>query len=145
MTTAREGDTVTIDFTVKKDDGTIVGNTQQDGPQTITLGGGEIFPPIEAALTGMEEGEQKTVELACENGFGPRRPELIIDIPRANLPAEMAPQPGMGLQAQAPTGQPINLVIIEVGDDSVKADGNHPLAGETLTFDITLREVKAAA
>ncbi|WP_265563110.1 FKBP-type peptidyl-prolyl cis-trans isomerase [Sphingomicrobium arenosum] len=146
MTTAKQGDTVVIDFTVKKQDGTVVGNTSEGGgPQTLTLGDKEIFPAIEEALTGMEEGASKTVDLPCEKGFGPRRPELIIDIPRGNLPAEPAPQVGMGLQATNQQGQPINMVIVHVGDDSVKADGNHPLAGEDLTFDITLKEVKAAA
>jgi FKBP-type peptidyl-prolyl cis-trans isomerase 2 len=51
----------------------------------------------------------------------------------------------MALQAQSPDGQPLTLYIIEVGEESVKADGNHPLAGEDLTFDITLREIKQAA
>lgn len=145
MITAKQGDTVVIDFTVKKDDGTLVGSTEQGGPQTLVIGDKEIFPAIEEALTGMSEGDEKTIELAPENGFGPRRPELIIEIPRGNLPAEPAPQEGMGLQAQTPDGQPMNLVIVDVGDEVVRADGNHPLAGETVTFDVTLREVKAAA
>ncbi|WP_343347062.1 FKBP-type peptidyl-prolyl cis-trans isomerase [Sphingomicrobium sp. XHP0239] len=145
MTSAKQGDTVTIDFVVKKDDGTVVANTEETGAQTITLGGGEIFPPIEEALSGMSKGEQTSVDLPRDKGFGERRPELIVDIPRQSLPAEMDPQPGMGLQAQGPQGQPVNLVIVDVGDETVKADGNHPLAGEDLTFDLTVREVKAAA
>ena len=58
---------------------------------------------------------------------------------------EPAPQPGMALQAQSPDGQPMTLYVLEVGEESVKADGNHPLAGEDLTFDITLRDIKQAA
>ena len=90
MQTAKTGDTVLIDFVVRTNDGRVVGNTEQDGPQTVTLGGAQIFPQIEAALDGMEVGA-------------------------------------------------------EVGDESVTADGNHPLAGEDLHFGVTLVEIKPAA
>ena len=145
MTTPNSGDTVTIDYVLKRGDGQEVGNTAQAGPQEIQLGNGQIFPQIEEALTGMEVGQSKSVEIASDNAFGPRREELVIDIPRANLPAEPAPQPGMAMQAQTPEGQPMTLYILEVGDEQVKADGNHPLAGEDVTFDLTLRDIKQAA
>ena len=67
------------------------------------------------------------------------------DIIAANLPPEPAPQPGMALQAQSPDGQPMTLIILEVGDEAVKVDGNHPLAGEDVTFELTLRDIKQAA
>ncbi len=145
MTTPKNGDTVTIDYVLKRGDGEIVGNTEQAGPQEIQLGSGQIFPQIEQALTGMEVGDEKTVEIACENAFGPRREELVIDIPLASLPPEPAPQPGMAMQAQSPDGQPLTLHIVEVGDDAIKADGNHPLAGEDVTFDLALRDIKQAS
>lgn len=145
MTTPNNGDTVTIDYVLRRGDGEIVGNTQETGPQQVTLGQGEIFPQIEQALTDMEVGGEKSVEIESDNAFGPRRDELVIDIPRENLPPEPAPQPGMAMQAQQPDGQPLTLYIVDVGEQSVKADGNHPLAGEDITFDITLREIKQAA
>jgi len=109
MPTAKNGDTVAIDFVVKTDAGQVVGNTEESGPQVVTLGKQEIFPAIEAALD------------------------------------EPEPQPGMQLSAQGQDGQPIQLVITEVQENSVKADGNHPLAGEDLTFGVTLVEIKEAA
>ncbi|MBO6767933.1 MAG: FKBP-type peptidyl-prolyl cis-trans isomerase [Erythrobacter sp.] len=145
MTTPNTGDTVTIDYVLKRTDGEVVGDTGQAGPQEIQLGNGQIFPQIEEALTGMNVGEEQSVAIPCDKAFGPRREEMVIDIPRANLPAEPAPQPGMAMQAQSPDGQPLTLYIVEVGDETVKADGNHPLAGEDITFDITLREIKQAA
>lgn len=145
MAIAKTGDTVTIDYVVKKNDGTIVGNTDETGPQEIKLGEGQIMPKIEEALTGMEVGGEKTVALESENAFGPRREEMVIDIPRSNLPPEPAPQPGMSLQAQQQDGTPLTLQIVEVGEETVKADGNHPLAGEDIVFDVTLREIKQAA
>ena len=145
MSTAKTGDTVTIDYTVKKSDGTVVANTAESGPQDLTLGGGEVMPALEEGLAGMEVGAEKTITIPSEKAYGPHNPELVIDLPRANLPPEPAPQPGMQLQAQAQDGQPMMLTITEVGDESVKADANHPLAGEDITFDVTLREIKQAA
>ena len=145
MTTPNNGDTVTIDYVLKRGDGEVVGNTEEVGPQQIQLGSGQIFPQIEQALTGMEVGDSKSVDIPSENAFGARSEELVIDIPRANLPPEPAPQPGMQLNAQTPDGQPMTLFILEVGDQTIKADGNHPLAGEDVTFDVTLRDIKQAA
>ena len=145
MTTPNSGVTVTIDYVLKRTDGEEVGNTQQAGPQDITIGSGQIFPQIEEALTGMAVGEEQSVSIDCANAFGPRQDALVIDIPRENLPPEPAPQPGMAMQAQAQDGSPMTLYIVEVGDQTIKADGNHPLAGEDLTFDITLRDIKQAA
>ncbi|GMM94058.1 peptidylprolyl isomerase [Qipengyuania sp. MTN3-11] len=145
MTTPSNGDTVTIDYAIKRSDGQEVGSTQQSGPQQITLGSGQIFPQIEQALTDMKVGDEQSVDIPCDKAFGPRREELVIDIPRANLPPEPAPQPGMQLNAQGQDGQPITLFVVEVGEEAVKADGNHPLAGEDVTFDLTLRDIKQAA
>ena len=145
MTTPNNGDTVTIDYVLRKSDGEVVGNTQQVGPQAVELGSGQIFPQIEQALTGMEVGEEKTVSIPSDQAFGARNEQLVIEIPRSNLPPEPAPQPGMALQAQSPDGQPMTLHILEVGDETIKADGNHPLAGEDVTFDLTLRDIKQAA
>ena len=145
MPTAKNGDTVAIDFVVKTDAGQVVGNTEESGPQVVTLGKNEIFPAIEAALDGMEVGAVQQVKIESENAFGARNEQLVIDIPRTNLPPEPAPQPGMQLSAQGQDGQPIQLTITEVGEQSVKADGNHPLAGEDLTFGVTLVEIKEAA
>tara|TARA_Y100001947_G_scaffold129123_1_gene114394 strand:- start:275 stop:712 length:438 start_codon:yes stop_codon:yes gene_type:complete len=145
MTTPSNGDTVTIDYVLKRGDGEVVGNTEEAGPQQVQLGAGQIFPQIEEALINMEVGDSKSVDIASDKAFGPRSEELVIDIPRANLPPEPAPQPGMALNAQSPDGQPMTLYILEVGDEAIKADGNHPLAGEDVTFDVTLRDIKQAA
>lgn len=145
MATPNNGDTVSIDYEVRKADGTVVGTTQGQGPQAIQIGEGQIFPAIEQALTGMEVGEEKTVSIDSANAFGPRHEEMVMDIPRQNLPAEPAPEPGMALQAQQQDGSPVTLYIVSVEGETVKADGNHPLAGEDLTFGVTLRDIKQAA
>ena len=145
MQTAKNGDTVVIDFVVRTADGRIVGSTEQEGPQTVTLGESQIFPQVESALNGMEVGSEQAVTVASDDAFGPRREELVIQIPRANLPQETEPQPGMGLSAQQPDGSTIDMIITQVSDADVTADGNHPLAGEDLHFGLTLVEIKPAA
>ena len=145
MTTAKNGDTVLIDYVVRTNDGNIVGSTEQEGAQTLKIGGAEIFPQIEAALDGMEVGAEETVTIAAADAFGPRREEMVIAIPRSNLPEGTEPQAGMTLSASQQDGSTVNLVITEVNDDGVTADGNHPLAGEDLHFGLTLVEVKQAA
>lgn len=136
---------VAIDYTVRTNDGRVVGGTEQSGPQTLTIGGAEIFPQIEDALDGMDVGAEKAVTIASDDAFGPRREELVIQIPRAQLPEGEAPQPGMTLSAQNQDGSTVNLIILDVGQDAVTADGNHPLAGQDLHFGLTLIEIKQAA
>ncbi len=145
MTAAKKGDVVVINYTVRTGDGRVVGGTEQAGPQTLTIGEAAIFPAIEEALEGMEVGAEKAVLIASDNAFGPRRDEMIIEIPRAQLPQDQPPQPGMSLAAQQQDGSTVNLVITEVSETTVTADGNHPLAGEDLHFGLTLVEIKQAA
>ncbi|MEW4467867.1 FKBP-type peptidyl-prolyl cis-trans isomerase [Parasphingorhabdus sp. JC815] len=145
MENAKQGDTVVIDYSVRIGDGTVVGHTEETGPQAIKLGDGAVFPQVEEKLTDMKVGDKETVAIECEKAFGPRREEMVIDIPRQNLPADTEPQPGMALQAQQEDGSTITLYVVSVNDQSVKADGNHPLAGQDISFDVTLREIKDAA
>ena len=145
MTHPTTGDTVTIDYVLKRGDGEEVGTTAQVGPQDIELGSGNTFPQIEEALMGMDVGDEQTVSIPCDKAFGPRREEAVQQIPRSDLPPGPDPQPGMALQAQRQDGSPMMLHITEVSEDTVTVDGNHPLAGEDLTFDITLRAIKPAA
>ncbi|MEO1252633.1 MAG: peptidylprolyl isomerase [Pseudomonadota bacterium] len=145
MTTAKKGDTVAIDYVVRTGDGRVVGGTENEGPQTLTIGAAQIFPQIEQALHGMTVGDEKAVTISSADAFGPRREEMVIQIPRENLPEGEAPQPGMTLSARQQDGSTVNLVITEVGENAVVADGNHPLAGEDLHFGLTLIEIKDAA
>lgn len=145
MQTAKQGDTVLVEYTVRTNDGRVVGGTEENQPQALKIGGAEIFPAIEAALDGMSVGDEQTVTVTSDNAFGPRRDEMVIQIPRAQLPAEETPQAGMTLSARQQDGSAVNLVIIAVDDETVTADANHPLAGEDLQFDLTLVEIQDAA
>ncbi|WP_420431241.1 FKBP-type peptidyl-prolyl cis-trans isomerase [Hyphobacterium sp.] len=145
MPTAKKGDTVLISYTVRTSDGRVVGRTEDDDPISLTLGNAEIFPEVEAALDGLEVGKESSAVVSSDNAFGPRREEMVIDIPRAQLPDGQAPEPGMTLGAQQQDGSTVQLTITQVSDETITADGNHPLAGEDLHFGLKLVEIKLAA
>lgn len=145
MTTAKKGDTVLLTYIVKTADGTVVGKTEDDAPVPVTIGSAEIFPEVEAALDGLEVGKDSAAVVSSDNAFGPRRDEMIVDIPRAQLPCDLTPEPGMTLGAQQPDGSTQQLTITKVGEESVTVDGNHPLAGEDLHFGLTLVDIQTAA
>jgi FKBP-type peptidyl-prolyl cis-trans isomerase 2 len=89
----------------------------------------------------MAVGDSKSVKIAANDAYGPRHEQLIQDVPREHLPDDMQPAVGMQLQAQGQDGQPIRLVITAVEDKTITVDGNHPLAGKPLNFDIELVEI----
>ena len=145
MQAATKGDTVLIDYTVQTADGRVVGQTEEGTPAAVTIGDGQIFPEVEAALDGMEVGKEQSVTVSSDNAFGPRREDMVIEIPRAQLPSDTTPEPGMTLAAQQQDGSTVNLTITAVGDEAVAADANHPLAGEDLNFSLKLVEIQPAA
>jgi FKBP-type peptidyl-prolyl cis-trans isomerase 2 len=100
---------------------------------------------VEAVLDGMEVGHEESVTVGVADAFGPRREDLIVEIPRAQLSGDNTPEPGMTLTAAQPDGSTVNLTITDVGAETVTADGNHPLSGEDLHFDLKLVEIKSAA
>lgn len=145
MQTAKKGDTVLVNYVVRTTDGRVVGKTEDNDPAALTIGGAEIFPAVEAVLDGMEVGHEESVTVGVADAFGPRREDLIVEIPRAQLSGDNTPEPGMTLTAAQPDGSTVNLTITEVGAETVTADGNHPLSGEDLHFDLKLVEIKSAA
>ncbi len=145
MQKAQKGDTVLINYVVRKSDGQVVGKTEDNEPASVTIGSAQIFPEVEAALSELDVGGETSVTVSAENAFGPHREEMVVEIPRAQLPADNEPQPGMVLAAQQPDGTTVNLTIKAVDAETVTADGNHPLAGEDLTVGVTLVEIKSAA
>ncbi len=141
MSTAAEGNTVKIHYTGTLDDGTQFDSSAGAEPLEFALGRGQVIPGFDNAVSGMAVGEKKTVDILPEDAYGERHEEMVQEVPREALGDDMEPEVGMPLQAQGPDGQVFDLVIIEVAEETVRVDGNHPLAGRTLTFDIELVEI----
>lgn len=141
MSQATSGDTVRIHYTGKLEDGTMFDSSAGRDPLEFELGTGQVIPGFDNAVDGMNVGESKNVVIPPDQAYGDRHEQLIQAVPRSALPGEIKPEVGMQLQSQSPDGQVMMLSITEVADDTVTVDGNHPLAGQTLNFDIELVEI----
>jgi peptidylprolyl isomerase len=141
MAEAKQGDTVHVHYTGRLADGTTFDSSQDRDPLEITLGQGAVIPGFEKALQGMAVGDQKTAAIPVEEAYGPRRDELVMDVPRTQLPEGLDPKPGEQLSMQTPDGQAVPVVVAAATDEIIKIDANHPLAGKDLTFDLLLVKI----
>ena len=141
MSNAKSGDTVKIHYTGKLDDGAEFDTSAGSDPLEFVLGDGQVIPGFDKAVEGMAIGESKNVRIQPDDAYGPRHDQLIQDVPRDQLPDDMTPAVGMELQAQNETGEVMRFAVTAVDDDSITVDGNHPLAGKALAFDIELVEI----
>jgi peptidylprolyl isomerase len=145
MTQAKSGDTVKIHYTGTLDDGTQFDSSAGRDPLQFTLGSGQVIPGFDKAVEGMTVGDSKTVNIPAEDAYGQRQEQMVQDVPRTALPENLDPVEGMALQAKGQDGQVINLTVTSVADDSITVDGNHPLAGKALNFDIELVDIARTA
>lgn len=145
MAQANSGDTVKIAYTGKLNDGTVFDSSEGRDPLEFVIGENTIIPTLEASVIGMGIGDKATVEVTAENAYGPHQPDAIQTVERSMIPAEVELAIGAQLQATAPDGQVLVLTVAAIEETTVTLDGNHPLAGQDLTFDIELMEVVAAA
>lgn len=134
---ARRGDTVHVHYTGTLADGSVFDSSEGREPLTFEIGSGQVIPGFDAALDGMTVGEQKTVTIPADDAYGPRRDELMLGVPREQFPAHITPEVGQQLQ-MSQEGESFMVTIREVADDVVVLDANHPLAGEDLTFALSL-------
>lgn len=142
MSQVKQNDTVRVHYTGKLSDGQIFDSSLEREPLEFTMGKGELIPGFEKGLLDMEVDEKKTVNIPSAEAYGAPRQELIQEVDKSQLPEEIKPEVGMGLVSKSPDGQEMNLVVAEVKDDSIVVDGNHPLAGKDLVFDLELVEIK---
>lgn len=136
MNQAKNGDRVKIHYTGKTGDGQIFASSQGDDPIEFTVGEGMLLPGIENAVQGMSQGEQKVVNLSPEEGFGTRLDELVIEVDREQFPTDFEPEVGMHLQVPQPDGSTVVMTILSIDGPNVRLDANHPLAGQSLVFEL---------
>ncbi|MBK1726239.1 FKBP-type peptidyl-prolyl cis-trans isomerase [Halorhodospira neutriphila] len=134
---------VTLDYTLTESQGRVIDQSQ--GGQFAYLHGNEnIIPGLERALDGKEAGEQVNVTLEPGDAYGDRDERLIQNVPKDMFPEEAEVAVGNQFQAQGPDGSPILLTVTDVQESEVEVDANHPLAGETLNFDVKVVDVRDA-
>ncbi|PVH30371.1 FKBP-type peptidyl-prolyl cis-trans isomerase [Pararhodobacter oceanensis] len=141
MTQAKAGDTVQFHYTGTLADGSVFDSSQGRDPLSFTLGSGQIIPGLDAAISGMAVGEQKTVTIPADQAYGAHNPDNVQTIPREQIPADIPVDPGTQLQMQTPDGQALPVVVAASDAETVTIDANHPLAGRDLTFAVEITAV----
>ncbi len=131
------GQSISIEYTLKLDDGTTVDTNVGEDPLTYTQGSSEILPALEAALVGHAVGDTKEVKLTAQEGYGPVKIEAYQEV-ELNMVPEDARTVGMMLVATDPEGQQQPIKVHEVREETIILDFNHPLAGEALNFEIKI-------
>ena len=140
--TAERGDTVAVHYKGTLEDGSVFDSSEGDQPLEFTIGAHEVIDGFEDAVIGMSTGDKKTQAIAPENAYGNREDELVFHIPRSSMQPGFDVSPGDFVRVSLPDGQTAPMQVIEVDDDAVTLDANHPLAGKTLTFELELVEIK---
>ena len=135
MEKIKNGDTVKVHYTGKLEDGNVFDTSLMEGrePLQVTLGQGMLIPGFENGLIGMEMGEKKTIEIEPEDGYGQVRQDLTNEIPKSQVPEGV--KLNDMLTGEGPMG-PINVKVVEINEETVVIDANHPLAGKKLIFEL---------
>lgn len=135
------GQTVQVHYKGTLNSGEMFDSSEGRQPLEFVVGSGQVINGFDKAVRDMNVGEQKKVNIPVEEAYGQRTQDALVSIPRTDFPADITPEVGMELQMSDDQGHVFPVVVAEVGDDHVVLDANHPLAGEDLTFDITLVSV----
>ncbi len=141
MSQAADGNTVKIHYTGTLEDGSQFDSSEGREPLEFTIGSGQVIVGFDNACRGMIVGDKKTVTLPPDEAYGEHNPEMVAEVERSMMPDDLEPEIGMPMHAQGPNGEMLNFVIIDFNDETVTVDGNAPLAGKALTFEIEMVEI----
>lgn len=162
MAKVKKGDKVLINYIGKLDDGTIIDSTfepaecnemgscsggcsddcaEEYGPLEITIGQEDFFSEVEEALIGMEPGQKVSVTIAANCAFGEYDPEAVITVERSQLPDDMTPEVGDDLVINNEDDDDLEVTVVEVTDETITFDANHPLAGEDIMYEVELLQI----
>jgi peptidylprolyl isomerase len=138
------GNVVSVHYTGKLTDGTTFDTSQGRDPLTFQIGSGQIIPGFEDVLIGKNIGDKVNTEfLTPEDAYGPVREDLIVEVPKDQMPGDV--EVGLTLKAQSDNGQSTPVKVKEIKENHIVIDGNHPLAGKDIQFDIEVIDIQATA
>lgn len=141
MAQAKSGDSVRVHYTGKFTDGAVFDSSMGKDTLQFVIGAGQLIAGFDRAVVGMQPGEAKTVTFGPEDGYGIQQERLVFEVERHTLPAQLNPEVGERYQIRQGDGSPLAVLVIAVSPESITLDGNHPLAGRDLTFEIELVEI----
>ncbi|MFS4415163.1 FKBP-type peptidyl-prolyl cis-trans isomerase [Maribacter sp. 2307ULW6-5] len=142
MSKVKANDLVRVHYTGKLSDGQIFDSSVNREPLEVQLGEGQLIPGFEKGLLNMAPSEKKTIVIDKKDAYGEKNKELFQKVPKADLPEEIEPKVDMALMATNPDGTERQLRVAEVNEDHIVVDANHPLAGQDLTFELELVEIR---
>ena len=145
MQKVNTGDKVRVHYNGKLRTGETFDSSDGREPLEFTVGSGQVIRGFDEGVKGMQVGDKRTVEIEVDDAYGQKSQEMIIEFPKAQFPDDMNPEVGQQLMMSNGAGQSFPVTIMEIKEDSVMLDANHPLAGQDLIFDIELVEIVPAS
>ncbi len=139
-----ENTVVSLNYTLKDDNGTVLDSSENREPLTFIAGKGMIIPGLEQAIMGKEKGEELSVTVNPEDAYGEYNESMTIDVNKDQFQGDAEITEGMQVQAHNKDGSTQVLTVKDVQDEQVTLDANHPLAGQTLYFDVSIEDVREA-
>ena len=143
MAAAKSGDTVKIHFTGKLQDETVIETSKDRDPLEFKIGDGNVIPGLEQGVIGMAAGDKKTIAISPEDAFGQPQEDLVVDIKKSELPKDVELAAGAYLNIESSDGKEFKAKVVEIKEDTVTLDANHPLAGVTINYDVELIEIRS--
>ncbi len=141
MTQAKNGDTVKVHYTGTLNDGTEFDSSREGDPLEFTLGENQVIAGFENAVIGMTPQESKTVQIPSDDAYGPRQDNMVAVVERNQFPDDISLEIGQQLNLQLDNDRTLTVRVADMSDEKVTLDGNHPLAGEDLNFEIELVDI----
>ena len=141
MAQVKSGDKIKVHYHGKLTNGETFDSSAGREPLEFEVGSGMVIPGFDDGVTGMAVGEKKTINIPFGEAYGPKNPEMVIEMPKDRFPEDMTLEVGMPLMMSDQQGQQFQVTIVEIKDDAVMLDANHPLAGQDLIFDLELVEI----
>lgn len=141
MQQVKSGDKVKVHYHGKLTSGETFDSSAGREPLEFEVGSGMVIKGFDDGVTGMIVGEKKTINIPADEAYGPVNPDMLMDFPKERFPADLQLELGMQLMMSDPSGQQFPVKVNEIKEDVIVLDGNHPLAGEELIFDLELIEI----
>jgi len=141
MQQVKSGDKIKVHYHGKLTSGETFDSSEGREPLEFEVGSGMVIKGFDDGVTGMKIGEKKTINIPAEEAYGEKNPDMLMDFPKDRLPADMQIELGMQLMMSDPSGQQFPVKVNEIKEEIIVLDGNHPLAGEELIFDLELVEI----
>lgn len=142
MSAAKKDNIVKVHYTGKLDNGKVFDSSKDREPLEFKIGEGRLIPGFENGVLGMKLNETKTITIPSVEAYGEKKSELMVEVSKQQLPDDLTPELGMELVSRGEDGREQIVKVAEINPDTIVIDANHPLAGEDLTFEIKLVDIR---